>query len=493
MLDAGSAPLRRHPLLQRSGMGDVEPYTARLMFRRLKEFLTGKAITVSFVENKKYMPSNEGFTFESLWDDYERRTWHYDYAKATLGASNPRLLNWIGSVDQSGYTREKCLQMLIATLEPGDENRILLRLADWVPQVQGLAREWVLAHFRSLSIETIRKNQRLILYLSRKDRLRNDASMREIKRDLLARARTMTSTEFFGLMPMFRRFLFSLSLADEGHLRALILDDPEPFNRLLLLNEFEFSDITDDEKRRLRADKFVSVRRRLFHVQLESGISPTRDEVIALAVDPNRSLRELGQFWLNKNFEEDAYAIYRGLDGDKFFYLADYARVGDAEHFLEGVRFGSRLTQYNCLRALASAAPDRLHELEISALIAQSRKFRSVLLPLLPRLLSIEEILALRSTFEESSPNGTISFLRVLEKKSFWTFVDEGLAVLLSDPEFAVRQVIAHSIQSKATICEPLSSRLRESINAKIAKLREHDPKRNEAIAVLIEFIIKAA
>ena len=429
----------------------------------------------------------------TLWDDYERRTWHYDYAKATLEASNPRLLNWIGSIDQSGYTREKCLRALIANREPGDENRILLRLSDWVSPVQVVARDWVLAHFHSLPFDAVCTNQRLILYLSRKNRLRDDAGMHEIERDLLARTRAMTPSQFFGLNPMFRRFLFSLSFANDQHLRPLILDDPEPFNRLLLLSEFEFSEIAGDEKRRLGADKSIFIRRRLFHIQLEAGISPGRDDLIILALDSNRSLRELGQFYLKSNFGEDAYAIYRGLPGEEFFYIADFARGEDAEHFLEGVRSGSRLTQYNCLRALASASPERLKELGIPGLIGQSRKFRAILLPLLPGLLSVEEILALRQAFEDSSRHGMISYLRALERKSFWGFVDEGLGVLLSGPKPGLRQMIVRAIHSKVAIYETLSSQRRESINTKICKLRDLDEKWNEGVVALLEFTMKTA
>ena len=462
------------------------------MFRRLREILVGSTtITTPPVSYQQYTPSAEEFTFETLWDDYERRTWHYNYVKGTLKVSNPRLLNWIGSIDQSGYTREKCLRALISNREPGDENRILLRLSDWVSPVQALAREWVLAHFRSLPFDAISSNQRLILYLSRKDRLRNDAAMHEIERDLLARTRAMTPSHFFGLSAMFRRFLFSLSFANDQHLRPLILDDPEPFNRLLLLSEFEFSEITAHEKRRLAVDKSVFVRRLLFYTKLEAGISHDRDELIALALDSNRSLRELGQFYLKSNFGEDAYALYRGLVGEEFFYIADFAREEDAEHFLEGVRSGSRLTQYNCLRALASASPERLKELGIPDVIGQSRKFRSILLPLLPALLSVEDILALRPALEESSPHGAISYLRVLEKKSFWAFVDEGLALLLSDPEPTLRQTIEHAIHGKVAINESLSSQRRESISRKISKLRDHDRKRNEGVVALLEFTMK--
>jgi hypothetical protein len=383
------------------------------------------------------------------------------------------------------------LRALIANLQPGDENRILLRLADWVPQVQVLARDWILAHFRSLPFDAVRANQRLILYLSRKDCLRRDAGIQEIKRDLLSRTRVMTSSQFFGLTPIFRRFLFSLSFEEDDFLRPLILDDPEPFNRLLLLSEYKFSDLTCDEKQRLGADKSVFVRRQLFHKQLEAGVSPERDELISLALDPNRSLRQMGQFYLKRNYGEEAYTIYQGLDGEEFFFIADYARKEDAKHFLEGVRSGSRSTQYNCLRALASATPEHLKELSIPSLIVQNRKFRSVLFPLLAGLLSVEEILALRPVFEESSPHGEVSFLRLLERKSFWTFVDEGLTVLLTDPEPGLRQAIIRTIQNKVSIYESLSIKCRESIRNKISKLRDHDQKLNGEIADLLEFTIR--
>ena len=209
-----------------------------------------------------------------------------------------------------------------------------------MPQVQHLARDWVLANFRSLPFDSIRSNQRLILYLSRKDRLQDDPGLLEIKRDLLARSRGMTPAQFFGLEAMFRRFLFSLSFEDAEHLRPWILDDPEPFNRLLLLSEFQFSKITPDEKLRLQADRSVFVRRRLFQTQIDAGFTPERDELISLALDSNRSLRERGQFYLKSICGEDCYLIYRAKKGEDFYFIADYARPEDAEHFLAGIRSG---------------------------------------------------------------------------------------------------------------------------------------------------------
>ena len=108
-------------------------------------------------------------------------------------------------------------------------------------------------------------------------------------------------------------------------------------------------------------------------------------------------------------------------------------------------------------------------------------------------MLSIDEILALRSAFERSSPFGTASFLRVLEKKSFWTFVDEGLSLLISEPETALRQLIVRPIQSRVAIYESLPLPLRDSITKKIIRLRDYGQKQDQGVANLLEFTIRTA
>lgn len=459
------------------------------MFRCIKEFLTRKIRPASPVQRGYGSSVVEEFTFESLWDDYERRT----YMGNSVGPADPRLFNWIGSIDQSGYIRERCLRELIANYVPGDENRILLRLADWVPQVQSLARDWVLQHFRSLPLEAIVANQRLLLYLSRKECLRGDSDLNEITSDLLERAGSMEPAVFFKFTAMFRRFLFTASLAGDGHLRPRIVDDPEPFNRLLLLQQMEFSELSEDEVRRLAADKSVFVRRRFFYARLETGLTPSKGDLLALALDRNLSLRRLGQFYLKSIYHEDAREIYLGQMGEEFFYISDYGRKEDAEHFLTGVRSGSRSTQCNCLRALVAAAPERLSELELAALISRNRKLRSVLIPVLPRVLSLGELMALRPVIEASSQCGMVSFLQMLEKKSFWAFVDEGLGVILSDPSPTLRYAIVGMIQGRVSIYEKLSPYRRESIGSKISKLRSDSRRQNGGVADLVEFIMRNA
>ena len=465
----------------------------RRLFRRFNAFLSRKKTGTASDPKQPLIPSPEELTFELLWDDYERRTGSHHSAPVPLNTPNTRLLHWIGSIDRSGYRREECLRALITNRVPGDENRILLRLTDWVPQVQAIARDWILANFRLLPLDAVSENQGLILYLARKDRLRGDAGMREIERDLLARTRTMDPTQFLCFIPEFRRYLFSLSCNDDHHLRSWMLDDPDPFNRLMIFAKIGFSDLTSDERQRLEGDRSVMVRRRLFHAQLEAGVSPDRAQLIGLALEADRRLRELGQFYLNSNFGESTYSMYCSLVGEQFYYIADFARSEDADHFIEGVRHGSRSTKYNCLRALASAAPERLKDLGIAALLGQSRRFRSFILPLLPQLLSIEEILALRPAFENASPPRTMSFLRVIERKCFWTYVDEGLGFLISDPESGMQAYFHRAISSKVMIFVSPSVQQRESINRKLSKLRSLDQRQNKGLADLIEHTLRTA
>ncbi|GAB5561322.1 MAG: hypothetical protein SynsKO_29690 [Synoicihabitans sp.] len=413
--------------------------------------------------------------------------------EASLGKTNPRLLNWIGSIDQSGYIREKCLRELIEKYEPGDENRILLRITDWVPQVSAIAVEWVKIHFVSLSLDTINANQELLLYLFRREKLQTDPALKEIERVLKRHLATMGRDRFFRFSIMFRRELYQRFLAETGPSREWILEDPDPFNRLLLFCRFDVSQLTAEEVQRLETDTAVAVRRRLFIERSASGATPSQEVLVKLALEANRSLRELGQFYLKKIYRIDAYEIYRAQKGQAFFFIADYGRKKDIEFFFDGLRKGSRSTQYNCLRAIVAQSPERVVELDLAGLIKRNRKFRTLLVPVLHQVLRVDEILSLRPAFEAGSPYGILSFLRLLDKKSFWVFLDEGLGVLLSDSREVVRNAILRPIFDRAQIHEQLSPHRRTTIEGKIQRLKNRASLADQEFVRYLSFLIKNA
>lgn len=116
----------------------------RSWLQKLLNGSTKRKSTAALPESSPRVPvwkhDEKRFSFAAFWNDFDRRCNHdFDYARPVLGWDNPRLLNWMGSIEYSGYTRENSLRYLIDNYLPGDENRILLRLSDWVEQVRSLA------------------------------------------------------------------------------------------------------------------------------------------------------------------------------------------------------------------------------------------------------------------------------------------------------------------------------------------------------------------
>ena len=181
--------------------------------------------SIEVAEHSTITDPFSGMTIESLWNDFERRTYDYSFLKNHVGGDHQRLLNWVGSMDHSGYIREKCLRHLIENRVAGDENRILLRLADWVEPVRAIASEWVAGYFHELPLESILANQRLILYLTRKEKVQASESMRLMEDDLLSRTREMSIETFHQFGTPFRRFLLRLSLRRDQGLRNWVLSD----------------------------------------------------------------------------------------------------------------------------------------------------------------------------------------------------------------------------------------------------------------------------
>ncbi len=99
----------------------------------------------------------------------------------------------------------------------------------------------------------------------------------------------------------------------------------------------------------------------------------------------------------------------------------------------------------------------------------------------------------LRETFESGSPKGTVTFLRALERKSFWDFVDIALTYLLSDPPAPVRSYIKGAIRFKTDLYEKLPGASRNSIEEKLVSLKWVNSNQAQDLVSMLEFFMRTA
>lgn len=362
-------------------------------------------------------------SLETLWNDFERRS-HYEIHKKRLGISDARLLKWIGSIDYSGYTREKSLKHLIKHFVEGDENRILLRLSDWVPKIRGIASDWVLKHFKELPFESIRANSRLLLYLSRREMLVDDPAMLSIQAELVQRSIKEGRHAFFTLPAALRRYIFTLSLKDQQELREWLPYDREPGNRMLLLDQTLCPDLTEEEITALKTDKSVQIRRQYFYYRRKLNILPEKQEFLDMALETNAGMRSIAQFYLKKYYNTDAYDYYyRSQENDAFYYIADYAKETDADHFLAGLNNSSKSIRLLSLSALCKTAPQKLLDLDLQELLFMNRWAQKILIQHLPRLMSLTELEELKEPMLETGKSGLYLYTNMFHQKSYWLFL----------------------------------------------------------------------
>lgn len=432
-------------------------------------------------------PTTLGYSLEALWNHFDLRTNDFRWLSANRSETNARLLNWIGSVDSSGWIRESCVRELIQNYVPGDENRILLRLADWVPAIRAIARDWILREFHRLPFPVVKDNQKLLLYLLRRESIpRDEAGLVEIVSNLLARADELTKEEFFGLTPRFRRALFVLSLERSGSLRRWIPLDPEPFTRRLLLTHSAVGPLSPEERAAFTNDRAPAIRRAYLSLMISREGKVSREELTALSLDPNRRMRYLAAFYLHSLHGVDVHALYRQQTGARAYYLADFAKAEDADIFVQGALHGDRRTQLNCVRALAASCEARLLELDLKSLILSNRDLRAVILPRLPALLEVAQVIALWNSLPAGSSGVALGVLGALEKKSYWHFAEVAVDRMLDNPSGGERTELIALLQRRAAIPDFPKTLDRPQLLDKIEGLRTKDPSLSSRLAFFL-------
>ncbi len=450
----------------------------------LKEALFGKSADTT--------PLDVTPSYEQLRSDLNIRTSGHEYYKSILTNKDPRLLNWIGSVDYSGFVREECLRNLVENFTPGDENRIILRLEDWVPKIQHIAAAWVERNMESLTGPDILAQHDLFLYLSRKEKLRDTHAMTVINSCIVRMVAECSREEFMKYDLKFRRYIYGIALLSNKRLRSWLAKEKEPFNRLCLLRVVDSSELSDEEHLWLAQDRSAMVRRQYLHGRLSSPRKPSPEELKQFALDENRSIRAIAQFYLSSLYSVDAYNDYKLRKDDCFYYIADYAKRDDIDSLMTGLLKRKNMrVRLICLSAICRADTGRIKNLKLKQLLAESNRFRRILIPYLPRLLTIDEIVALRDTLCRASSSGVLQYLNLVDKKSHWMFLGESLSFCVAGREGDCSEAVKGILYVKSALYEPLSEELRQLIPERVSKARAVADGRLSGLLDIIEFAIR--
>lgn len=432
----------------------------------------------------------EEWDFVYLQNNFECRTYRFDLSEQKLSESNPRLLNWIGSIDYSGYTREQCLRYLIDNYQLGDENRILLRLEDWVDKIRDIALQWTKEYFERLSFEQIYSNYQLILYLARKEKLRNSEAIVTINNCLIQKIQNIDDKQFYSLNSNFRKYLYLIILPENQILRSFLVRERDPNLRILLLKLFDFNSLTEEEISIFKQDKCSIVKKSFIYYRLAENIQISKQELIKLTLDKNKGVREIAAYYLKRDYQIQAYDIYQQKEGLEFYYISDYARKEDINYFFTGLTFNDKRIQLLCIKAICNINPKHLKQCNLKQLLIKNNKFRRVIIPHLNKILSIAELKNYQDVLL-LNPKSAVTYLNLLAKKSYWQFIHFSLNILIEIPTEENINFIKKIYYEKNTYSQKLNPELKSNIEAKIKQLKNRKNNKIQLLCKEFEFILK--
>ncbi len=444
------------------------------MIFNIRRFLSRSPSPVAEQDNSTLLPSVPDFA--DLEHNFGKRCWSFAQYKELLSPDNLRLLHWHGSIDYSGFQREESLQYLIDHFQPGDENRILLRLEDWVTPIATLAEQWTLAHFEDLSLTRIDKQHRLLLYLARKERLAGSKALLTINAWLVNRATVADDQQFYQLNSNLRKYIYRLVSCRTPLFRKRILHDPDPQNRIILLQQFRYNQLTEEEINLLKTDKSSFVIRNLLLHQLEAMQTIDRADLLSHCLNRNRGIRQLAAFYLLRDYDIDACEIYKKQPEPACYYIADYARKEDTDFFLNGYQSSNRDIKILCVKAICTIDFSLLKGMDPQPWLSENRKIRQQARQYLPRILSIEELLDMKDAICNTNRHSNLRYLKMVYRKSFWHFVNEALTILqqLSDtiiPDTTIR-FIKNLYYARPYIYQSPDTKLKTAINNNVVQLK---------------------
>jgi hypothetical protein len=448
------------------------------------------ATVVPIAESK-----NDVVSFESLWNDFDKRVPHWMPINLPPQTVNKeRLERWLASTSTSGYVREEALRNLIYNYQTGDENRILLRLSDWVEPVRVLAESWVIQNFSQLNLDAIQKNQKLLFYLSRKQHLKINPAYLAIVENLLRRAANLDSQAFNVFTAPFRRYLYLESLNRKGELREHIIQDSEVSSRTLLLTTKNI-DLTQAERSAFSKDRSGLVAKSYLRWRIAKNENVSQFDIQKLALHSAKSTREFARFYLEKLFQFDVYAFYKTQTGNEFFFICDFAKTEDLKCFFAGLDHSKTAVRQMCLEALLACDHDAVSKLNIPHLVSQSGKCRKLLSSHL-HVLSDDSLLKIMPHFSSQNGYGQLGFLTVFERRSKWLCISQiaDIAATLDSSKFRIAsRLLSKILEIGRSLNEPLTESRKTRVQAALNKLSNASDTAVVGIRKQIEYLLQTS
>jgi len=430
------------------------------------------------------------YTFEFLKSDYKLRSPEYRFS--SLKISDERLLHWVGSINRSGFQREKSLLWLIENFTPGDEDRILLRLEDWVPEVSRHAEKWVIDNLYRFSFSNLQNYQNVVVHLIRKDRLKESIALARLNNTLLENLWDLDGSHFYSSSAPFRTHLYRIGIESDSNLRQWILKDPSPFIRSLMLELVPYNELTSAENKSLMADPSYQVKKRYIVSTIKAGQNLEKKFLMNLIYSNSKSMRELTRYYLKRDYQIDLYKHYLSLNSDLKYFAADFCRKEDVQLFLDGYKCKRRAIRYSCINALCTVSPQELRNIDFKTLMADSKKIRLRVYRSMHTTYNFDEICSFKEQIIQSLPNGLVRYLNLINKWSFWEFLSEITSTSVLSTDIALQQLLRSKIKSHTSVSQPATAEQRERILNGLNRIDVKEGQHLQQLISEIRFIVNS-
>ena len=205
----------------------------------------------------------------------------------------------IGSLNRSGYIREKAVEKLGKLKSPKGLSFVIYRLADWVPNVHKRAKESLYSFLTPYFREELMHNLSIFEWLNTVERIDLSEIYQDVIRFLIVEHRSETLLSFYKIQDKERQILakeLSKNTLTED-VFDLIVNDKHFLVRILALNHFE--SLNSFHREKLLNDKSSRIRQStLYKFKDESNFKVLIEKYLA---DRSGGIRHLARFYLKES------------------------------------------------------------------------------------------------------------------------------------------------------------------------------------------------